>query len=752
MDALDRLQSGLFFHQLNANTIGSGLNINQPRCLRAEHIPSAKEQYIHSPNVHSSDPTHTQPHTPQIALPLLSVSVDADVHGRLCATKVTQQFSNTSSSTAGNVKYVFPAYDGSVITSYRCWVGNDKLLEGAVKAKGAARAEFQHAISHHKVAVLVEELAPEVFETNVGNIPGQTIVRIEITYANLLKVDNSTGGLVLTIPTSIAPRYGVAPERYTENQSLITDGLRVNVQVSMPAAIRQMESRSHPISVELGAVAHRSFGKFAVGASSETFDPSKGRATLADTSAVLDRDFVLYILCSSQGSTKSQALAAAQPGQPNLSTVAVTIHPGDLFLQNVNTENFDGEIIFMADRSGSMGPKIHSLSNVMNVFLRSLPQKCSFNIASFGSDFAWLWPTSKEYRQGDLNIASQHVGSFKANFGGTDIYKALESVLGRYNKRSDVPTSVILLTDGEVWDVDNVINLVGRAASNHESNIRFFSIGIGNQVSHRLVEGIGQQGGGYAEVVPESSMGSWQERVIQMLKAAMTPSRLQCKVGISQELATRTSERQISGYTVHFPTMIKAPHDVPVLNTFSYFSLFYMLESGLDSLPETIALSATTDKGEKLTAHLPLQKVTEQTSIHHLAAKALMNDYETGKSWLHAHNSTLKSTDPATFDNILEQLAQHLGQRWSITSKWTSYVAIDRTSAQHHETSLRKADTVEISRLTRPHQAQFRNGRQPYVESHSSSHGVSWAKIWSDPTNGKQSPFDNQDDFEFRAC
>lgn len=469
------------------------------------------------------------------------------------------------------MKYVFPAYDGSVITSFRCWVGNYKLLEGAVKAKEAARAEFQHAVSHHKVAVLVEELAPEVFETNVGNIPGQTIVRIEITYANLLKVDNSTGGLVLTIPTSIAPRYGVAPEEYSENQSLITDGLQVSVQTSMPAAIRQMESRSHPISVELGAVAHRSFEKFAYGASSETFDPSKGRATLADISAVLDRDFVLYILCSSQESTKSQALAAAQPGQPNLSTVAVTIHPGDLFLQNVNTEYFDGEIIFMADRSGSMRSKVRSLSNVMNVFLRSLPQKCSFNIASFGSDFAWLWPASKEYRQENLNIASQHVGSFN-------------------------------------------------------------------------------------------------------------------------------------------PTLIKAPHDIPVLNTFSYFSLYYMLESGLDSLPTSIALSVTTDKGEKLTAQLPLQKVTEQTAIHHLAAKALMNDYETGKSWLHTQNSTLKSTDPAIFDRILEQEAQHLGQRWSITGKWTSYIAVDQASAQHHEVSVHRADTIEISQLTRPRQVHFGNG------------------------------------------
>ena len=641
-------------------------------------------------------------------MPLLSVSADVDVHGRLCTTKITQQFSNTSSSTAENAKYVFPIYDGSVVTSFRCWVGNDKLLEGTVKAKEAARTDFQHAISQHKVAVLVEELAPEVFETNVGNIPGQKTVKIEIIYTNLLKVDSSTGGLVLTIPSSIAPRYGVAPEGYSAQQPLFTEGLRVNVQASMPGAIRKMESRSHPISVEIGAVAHHSFSNFAAAASSETFDPSKGRATLGGTSVILDRDFVLYILCSSRELTKSQALAATQPGQPLLSTVAITIHPGDLFMQHVDTEKFEGEVIFVADRSGSMESKVRSLINVMNVFLRSLPSNCSFNIASFGDSFAWLWPSSKRYNQKNLDIASRHVGSFDANFGGTEIYLVLQSVLDCYNTRSDVPTSVILLTDGEIWDVDNVIQLVRGAASTQESNIRFFSIGIGDQVSHRLVEGIGQQGGGYAEVIPESSMGEWQERVIQMLKAALTPSRLQCEVGFGQEWTTKTSERQISGYTVHYPSVINAPHHIPVLSTFSYFTLYYMLEGELESLPTTVTVSAKTDKGEKLTTQIPLWKVAGQTAIHHLAAKALMDDYETGKSWLHILNPTLKSTNPAAFDKILEQQAQKLGQKWSITGKWTSYVAIDHASAQDHEISLQKAETIEISQLNRPRHTHTR--------------------------------------------
>lgn len=234
-------------------------------------------------------------------------------------------------------------------------------------------------------------MTPENFELNLGNIPPQTTVKVEIAYTGLLKVDISTGGLVLSIPTSVAPRYGTAPEEHRAADPLPTEGLRVNIQASMPAAIRKMESGTHPISVEIGAVSHQSFHTFAAGASSDTFDPSKARATLADRSAVLDKDFILFItLSSSREFMQSQAVAASQPENSGRSTVAISINPGSLFQHTMDTDDFNGEIIFMVDRSGSMETKIPSLIDVMNVFLRSLPQQCSFNIASFGSSVSWL--------------------------------------------------------------------------------------------------------------------------------------------------------------------------------------------------------------------------------------------------------------------------------------------------------------------------------------------------------------------------
>jgi hypothetical protein len=45
-----------------------------------------------------------------------------------------------------------------------------------------------------------------------------------------------------------------------------------------------------------------------------------------------------------------------------------------------------------------------------------------------------------------------------------------------------------------------------------------------------------------------------------------------------------------------------------MLNAFSHFSVYYLLESDLESLPETVTITATTEKGEKLTTQLPLQR------------------------------------------------------------------------------------------------------------------------------------------------
>jgi hypothetical protein len=80
-----------------------------------------------------------------------------------------------------------------------------------VKPKSAAEDEFADAVSKQRTATLLIELMPEIFETRLGNIPPQTTVKVEIHYINVLKANLGGDGVLVTIPTSAAPRYGISP-------------------------------------------------------------------------------------------------------------------------------------------------------------------------------------------------------------------------------------------------------------------------------------------------------------------------------------------------------------------------------------------------------------------------------------------------------------------------------------------------------------------------------------------------------------
>ena len=191
-------------------------------------------------------------------LPLLSVSIDVDVNSTISRTTLTQTFSNISNICIKEATYTFPLYDGAAVVSFRCFVGDDRVLEGQVKPKVEAKAEYIKAVADQRVAALLEEHTPEVFETHLGNIPPKTSVKIEIVYINELNADVGGEGVLVTIPTSVAPRYGTPPNSFSESADTgitgdyIKKGLKIKVDVTAAVPIQKLESRTHPISVEMG--------------------------------------------------------------------------------------------------------------------------------------------------------------------------------------------------------------------------------------------------------------------------------------------------------------------------------------------------------------------------------------------------------------------------------------------------------------------------------------------------------------------
>ena len=275
--------------------------------------------------------------------------------------------------------------------------------------------------------------------------------------------------------------------------------LRAQIQVSSPVAISKIESRTHPASVEMGSHGHittRNIRDLSENPQTPSFDPKKARATLSDRSAYLGKDFVLLVQFRDGQLLASRALIEPHPMIPNRSALMVSINLRDLYIPNVVSPKRSSEIIFLADRSASMQDKIDTLKAAMRVLLKSLPNNCSFNIYSFGASYVLMWHESRPYSQENVDAALSYITiHFAADVGGTELLSGLQHVVQKSN--SSVNTEIVVLTDGEVWDSNNVFEFIRETrSSGPKVKTRFFSLGIGEAVSHHLVTGIGRHGGG----------------------------------------------------------------------------------------------------------------------------------------------------------------------------------------------------------------------------------------------------------------
>jgi len=644
-------------------------------------------------------------------LPLLQASLNVNVVNTTSRTILTHLFSNDGDEVIPEAAYSFPLYDGSTVISFTCWIGGVTVI-GSVEAKKKAQEKYRGAVSRNDVPVLLEEHISEIFETSVGNIPGQTDVRIEIVYVSELKPDIGGEGVLVTIPTSVAPRYGALPHGYSRkaNSSLgVKDGMEIRVEVSTSVPIRKLESRTHLISVDLGSatqpVQRGTFGGLAAGATSAVADNRRARATFSYHTPILGRDFVLLILVSEPSLLAPRAVMESCAGHPGYSAVQVAFTPRDLFASRLTQDHFKAEIIFVADRSGSMENKISALRRSLGIFLQSIPQKgFHFNIASFGSTCSLLWPRSKQYDQETLTAAHQHLkSSFKADMGGTELLQALKTVVSSRRTNIDLPTEILLLTDGEVWEVDAILDFVRSTRDEIGEKVRFFALGIGNAVSHKLLEGIGCFGGGFAEVVAVDSPGSWDERVVRKLKGALSPSYWNCRITLKSDqeqlfaMGSSPKKSHSDGPRLLF---VKAPYEIPPLLSFTQSISYFLIESS-DMSCTSITIHGASSSGHNVTVDIPIEraKVSDPTILH-LAAKAILSDMETGRSQLHDEAAQRLKLSASAIDAYICKKAKAIGKKWSITGRWTSFVGVSSSNQEKHYTRIYRPNKVELAGLT----------------------------------------------------
>lgn len=653
-------------------------------------------------------------------LPQVDLSSHTMILSTISRTRLTQTFLNPSKSEMlEQVQYVFPLYDGVTVVGFKCTVAG-RVIVGVVKEKQQARKDYKEAVDRGETAGLLEQFssAADCFSTRIGNVPPNDKVIVEIIYLGELKHDAETDGVRFTIPTLIAPRYGSATLGLGDlprDASSATDkeGIRILVDIAVEdgVTIRGVQSPTHPIAMMMGRISSMP---------EEAFDNQHASATLTLGRAELDKDFVIVV--TSKGHDAPRALLETHPTIPNHRAVMATLVP------KFSLPPIRPEIVFIADRSGSMQGKIPLLVSALKIFLKSLPVGTKFNICSFGSRHEFLWPRSKSYNESSLITAQDYVDSFDSNFGATEMLPPVQDAIkNRYN---DMHLEVIVVTDGEIWNQRALFRFINNATTN---SVRFFSLGIGHGASSSLVEGIARAGDGFAQFAGENE--KMEKRVVRMLKGALSPHIKDYTMEVKYEEADEEYEivgsvteslrsldtspkkpestmkkKVISLFDssakvddddddedtaakddhlplINTPKLLQAPHRIPSLHPFNRSTVYLLISpESCQRTPRAIVLHATSDHGP-LKLEVPIQDIGTGEMIHQLGVRKAIQELEEGRGWIteakDGDGTLLKTKYEGKWDELVEREAVRLGTQFQVGSRWCSFVAVDE-DANHN--------------------------------------------------------------------
>ncbi|KAF0432281.1 von willebrand domain-containing protein [Gigaspora margarita] len=447
--------------------------------------------------------------------------------------------------------------------------------------------------------------------------------------------------------------------------------LKLAITCRMTSVVQSIESPSHHISTELNIDGN----------------PNVSKITLAEQITHLEKDLILVV--KSLGLDQPRAFVEYD-SKMETNCVMLTLVP------KFAINEIMSELIFVIDRSGSMqGGPIKKASETLQLLLRSLPEDCLFNVVSFGSHFDSLFTKSQPYSEESFSKALKHAQEMDANYGGTEIYDPLKWTFE--NSKNDMPTSVFLLTDGQVYNVDQIVELVKSSEEKKKDDLRLFSIGIGDSVSHHLVESVSRAGKGYAQFVTNNER--MDKKILGMLKNAIKPPIKDYNITWTNQILEDTL--LVETNPVDKPTVIsffsnnatpspdaqtifmdmkiqQAPFLIPPIYPGTRFIVYCILKKGVEPCKEIILSAISKDGPMKLS--IPLDPVALQGSkIHTLAARKLIQDLEEGTSFIHKHP---RNKGKNLSDSLICEQIVKLGVTYNLASKYTSFIAIDERGSE----------------------------------------------------------------------
>ncbi|WP_436757031.1 VIT domain-containing protein [Streptosporangium sp. V21-05] len=422
-------------------------------------------------------------------LPLESVDVTAAVSGLSAGVEVVQGFRNPH-DVALEATYVFPLPDRAAVTAFRM-EADGRVIEGVLKERGQARADYDQAISQGKRAAIAEEDRPDVFTMRVGNIvPGERVT-VRLTLNQPLPYED--GAATFRFPLVVAPRYvpGTpldgerAGDGWAPDTDAVPDASRITPPVLLPGF-------PNPVRLSLAVSVDPAGLELREVRSSLHVVREEGSVIRLQPGERLDRDFILRLAFDT---STSLALAPDKDGDnEGEGTFTLTVVPGP-----APAGAAAKDVVLVLDRSGSMtGWKMVAARRAAARIVDTLTSGDRFAVLSFDTVVEYpegLGEGLSEASDRNRYRAVEHLARLEAR-GGTEMLSPLERAAALLADSAG-DRVLVLVTDGQVGNEDQILERLGAALA----GVRVHTVGIDRAVNAGFLGRLAGLGGGRCELV-----------------------------------------------------------------------------------------------------------------------------------------------------------------------------------------------------------------------------------------------------------
>lgn len=405
--------------------------------------------------------------------PLLETKAKVGIAGVIAAIELTQVYKNEGNRTIEAI-YCFPLGTKSAIYAMRMRIGN-RVIEAKIEERAAAKRIYEQAKDEGKVASLLEQERPNVFQMKVANIMPGDRIEVRVNYTELLVPEK--GIYEFVFPTVVGPRYSdkkaenakdhdkwlKTPYLHEGQQPPYTFDITATLRTGIP--LSNVSVPSHEVIVQ------------------QERDRAEIKLAPEDKKGG-NKDFILrYTL---QGE-RIQTGLLLYPGEEENFFLLMLQPPKKVTANSIPPR----EYVFIVDVSGSMnGFPLEVSKALITEIIQNLRRKDYFNILFFAGGSEVLSPhpllaTQENKRKAIAMMKGKQGG------GGTQILPALKRAM-TLEKKEGLSRIIVTATDGYVAVEKEAFDLIREKLN--EAN--FFAFGIGSSVNRYLIDGMARAGRG----------------------------------------------------------------------------------------------------------------------------------------------------------------------------------------------------------------------------------------------------------------